>query len=152
MNEMRVASIAFAAYLRQLGAGAVHHEHRRARPRERRVQLAMMLSRASVLGADHHAVGFHEVLDRRALLQELRVADDAERVGGFPPNDLAHLLGGADGYGALIDDDLVSVHRPAISRATPSTCQVGGAILVLRRADRDEDDLAALRPPLEDPP
>ena len=80
MNEMRVASIAFAAYLAQLGARAVHHHDRRAGPRERPVQLRHDLGAARVVGANHHAVGLQEVLDGRALLQELRIAHDAERV------------------------------------------------------------------------
>ena len=66
--------------LAQLGAGAVHHHDRRAGARERRVQLLHQLGRARILGADDDAVGLHEVFDRGALLQELGIADDAERL------------------------------------------------------------------------
>ena len=79
MNEMRVASIAFAAYLQSSALGAVHHHDRRAGAGERRVELLHQLGRARILGADDDAVGLHEVVDGRALLQELGVADDAER-------------------------------------------------------------------------
>ena len=37
-----------------------------------------MRDRARVVGADDDAVGPHEVLDRRAFLQELRVRDHGE--------------------------------------------------------------------------
>ena len=50
---------------------------------ERRVQSASTRSAYStelVVGADHHAVGLHEVLDRAALLEELGVGDVAEAV------------------------------------------------------------------------
>ena len=49
-----------------------------------RVELAHDVGGSAVLGADHDAVGLQEVVDRGALLQELGVADDAERVRGFP--------------------------------------------------------------------
>jgi hypothetical protein len=76
MNEILVASIALAAYfessalaqsitmigapVRVNGLCSCHHQ----------------LGRLRVFGADDHTVGLHEVVDRRALLQELGVADD----------------------------------------------------------------------------
>ena len=52
------------------------------------------------------------------------------------------LDGGPDRDGALVDDDLVAVHRLAMSRATAEhVLQIGRAVLAGRRADRDEDDL-----------
>ena len=142
MNEIRVASSAFAAYLRQLGARAIHHHDRRAGARERLVQRHHHLGAARVLGADHDAIGLHEILDRGALLQEFGVADDAERVRRLAPDDRPDLLGGADRDGALVDDDLVAVHRPAdVLRDPEHVLQIGRSVLALRRADRDEHDL-----------
>ena len=71
--------------LAQLGARRVHHQDRRAGARERRVQLLHDRRRALVvrLDADHDAIRLHEVFDRGALLQELGVADDAERLRRF---------------------------------------------------------------------
>ena len=43
----------------------------------------MISAGALVLGADDDAVRLHEVVDRRALLQELGVADDAEGMRGL---------------------------------------------------------------------
>ena len=40
----------------------------------------MIASTLRVVGADDHAVGLQEVVDRRALLQELGVRDHGERV------------------------------------------------------------------------
>ena len=56
----------------------------------------------------------------------------------------ANLLGGADRHGALVDDDAVAVHRPAdVAGDGQHVLQIGRAILALRRADGDEDDLRA---------
>ena len=54
------------------------------------------------------------------------------------------VLGRADRHRALVDDDLVAVHRAAdVARDAEHVLQVGGAVLALRRADGDEDDLDA---------
>ena len=56
--------------------------------------------------------------------------------------DVADLRGGADRHRALVDDDRVAVHRPAdVARHAEHVLQVGRAVLALRRADGDEDDL-----------
>ncbi len=65
--------------LAQLGARAVHHHDRRAGAGERRVELAHHLGAARIVGADDDAIGPQEVVDGGALLEELGVADDAER-------------------------------------------------------------------------
>ena len=60
---------------RRLDAG----EHdRRLDQVQRAVQPAQHLPRALGLGADHHAVRAHEIADRVALAQELRVGGDVE--------------------------------------------------------------------------
>ena len=71
--------------LAELRARGVHHHDRRAGPRERPVELLHQGARPVVVrvDADDHAVGLHEVLDRGALLQELGVADHAERLRRF---------------------------------------------------------------------
>ena len=52
------------------------------------------------------------------------------------------VLGGPDRHSALIDDDGVLVHRAAdVARNAEHMLQVGGAVLALRRANGDEDDL-----------
>jgi hypothetical protein len=90
-------------------------------------------------------VRLHEVFDRRALLQELRVADDTERLRRFPGNRLAYALGGADRDRALVDDDRKSLHRPAdVSRHGEDVLEIGGAVLTLWRANGNEDDLRRL--------
>jgi hypothetical protein len=47
----------------------------------------------------------HEVVDGGALLEELRVGDDDERLLGVLGDDASDALGGADRDGALVDDD-----------------------------------------------
>ena len=46
---------------------------------ERRVELGHHAARVVAVHAEHDAVGLHEVVDRRAFLQELRVAAHVER-------------------------------------------------------------------------
>ena len=83
MNEMRVASMAFAAYL--LNSALAQSMSMMGAPGtgERRVELSHQLGRSRSSVPIDDAVRLHEVVDRGALLQELRVADDAERLLGF---------------------------------------------------------------------
>jgi hypothetical protein len=91
------------------------------------VERLQQLGGARVVGADDDAVGLHEVLDRRALLEELRVGDHVEldrapRVFKRPRNLRLHLVGGADRHRRLVDDDAVLGHVLAdVERATAST-------------------------------
>jgi hypothetical protein len=97
-----------------------------------------------LLGADDDAVGTHEVLHRGALLEELRVGDDAEfglRAARrqFLGNRRTHLVGRADRHGRLVHDDLVIIHVAADGAGRrDDILQVGRAVLVGRRAHRDE--------------
>jgi hypothetical protein len=64
------------------------------------------------VGADDDAVGAHEVLDRGAFLEKLRVADDGKVHADTPFRQhllhrRAHPVGGADRHRALVDDHLV---------------------------------------------
>ena len=136
--------------LAQLRAGAIHQHDRRAGPGERRVELRHQLGTPGIFRADHHAIGLQEVVDGGALLQELRVAHHAERMRGLPAQHLPHLRGGPDRYGALVDDDLVAVHRPAdLAGDGHHVLEVGRPILAGRRPDRDEEDLRLANRPIE---
>ena len=54
-------------------------------------------------------------------------------------------VAGADGYGALVDDDLVvGHHRAHAACGGEDVLQAGGAVFVRRRADGDEQDRAVL--------
>ncbi len=93
MKEIRVARMALAAYL--LSSALAQSITMIGAPV--RVNGAyssrMSASRAIVLHADHDPVGLEKVFDRRALLQELRIAHDAERVARSAADDLAHAGG-----------------------------------------------------------
>ena len=112
---------------------------------ERRVDRAQRGDRALVVGADHDAVGLHEVLDRRALLQEFRVRR-RRRIGASSPRAAellgdrrAHAVGGADRHRRLVDDDLELGHPAADgARRGEHVLHVGRAVLLGRRADGDE--------------
>ncbi|MEZ5317012.1 MAG: glycosyltransferase family 1 protein [Vicinamibacterales bacterium] len=140
MNEMRVASIAFAV-LQILRARAVHHDGC-AGARERLVELDHDRGGAVVRRANHHAVRLQEVLDGRALLEELGIADDAERVRRLAPDDVAHQLRRAGRHRALVHDDRVARHRAGrLLRRREHVLQVRRTVLPGGRADRDEDHL-----------
>ena len=76
MKEILVARKALEAYLI---ISAVRRSVITTGAFERAVQLGDPLGRGAVVGAEHDAVGVHEVGDGRALAQELRVGDDRER-------------------------------------------------------------------------
>ena len=96
--------------------------------------------RARIVGADDDPVGLHEVLDRRAFLQEFGVRDhvelDAARraLGECSRDRRAHLVGRAHRHGGLGDDDRCSGHvradgardRRARSAGPPSRPHPGG--------------------------
>ena len=112
--------------LAELGAGRVHHHDRRAGPRERaRTARASSRRRASSpsLDADDHAIRLHEVLDRRALLEELGVADDAERLRRFAARWPRAPFRAVPTGTVLLSTTTVYlfIARPT-SRATASTC------------------------------
>ena len=141
MNEMRVASMALAAYF--VSSALAQSMTMIGAPVRVNGEYSSSISSVArrILRADDDAIGLHEVLDRRALLQELRVADDAERMRGLLADDLAHLLAGADRHGALVDDDLVAVHRLGdVAGDAEHVREIGRPVLALRRADGDEDD------------
>ncbi len=130
--------------LGQLGGTDVHEEHPLVAAHERGVDGAQLRDRALVVGADDDAVRPHEVLDRRAFLQELGVARDGE---GHLHAALAQRLrdGRADavrrahGHRGLVDDHLPLGHAAAdVARGLEHVLHVGRPVLVRRRADGDE--------------
>ena len=144
MNEMRVASIEFAAYLVSSAERRSMTSMRSLGARERRVERAQDVDGALVLGADDHAIRLHEVVDRVALLQELGVRRDGELVRGLLAHDGFDLVAGADRYGRLGDDDRPAGHRRRDGLGgLEDERQIGAAVLAGRRADRQQDHLAA---------
>ncbi len=112
--------------------------------RQRLVEPLHHFAGAGVVIADEHAIGMGEVLDGRALAQELGVRADGDIGVGperlQPPLDLA---AGADGNGRLGGDDreAVEVRRDILDRLE-DIGEVGMAIAAAhRRADGEEDDV-----------
>ena len=97
MNEMRTASIVFDAYLMSSVERGVHHDEALAGALERRVELAQHSSAPRRRAPTTTRVGLEEVVDGVALLEELGVRDDLERVlrDGF--DDLVNLVACSDG-------------------------------------------------------
>ena len=114
------------------------------------VEFLHQLGGARLLAADDHAVGFHEVVDRVAFLEELGVAHDVEGHVDAAPGELladhrAHLFAGAHGHGRLVHDDGEGGHQPAdVARDLEHVLQVRRAVLARRGPDGDEDHQGAL--------
>ena len=85
-------------------------------------------ARAIVFDADDDAIGFQEILDRRALLEELRIADDAERMRGFARDHLAHAL-------RRCRPARCSCRRSPCSRSSLSRCRARRASTCVRSAE-----------------
>ena len=94
--------------------------------------------------AEHDAVGLHEVVERRALLEELRVAAHVERLARVPAHRRRDLGGRAHRDGGLGDHHQLSRHVLADDlRHLEHVSKVRGSVLVRRGADRDEHDLGS---------
>ncbi len=128
----------------ELGRAHVHHQQPLVAAHERRVDRTHRGDRALVVGADHDAVGPHEIVDRRALLQEFRIGDHGEgdRRAAHAKvlrDRRADTVGGAYRHGGLVDDDLELGHPAAdAARGREHVLHVGRAVLIGRRADGDE--------------
>jgi hypothetical protein len=93
------------------------------------------------LDAEHDAVGLHEVVDRRSFLEELRIAAHVEGVLRVLRHRRLDLRRGAHRDGRFRDDDELPAHvHPDLLGDGEDVAEVGGAVLVGRRADGDEDD------------
>jgi hypothetical protein len=118
---------------------------------ERRIELAHDVRGVVVVRADDDAVGAHEVVDGGAFLEEFRVRHDVERkAAAARPQDGVNfrpdLVRGADGNGALVHDDALTVHvLRDIARGGQHVLQVGRAVLVGRCANGDHLDFAVQR-------
>jgi hypothetical protein len=112
--------------LGELGRTHVHHQEALVVAHERSVQRAQRLDRAVVARADDDAIRPHEVLDRRAFLEELGVRRDRERNRHAAPGKLLcnrrlHPVRGADGDRGFVDDDLRDCMRWPMLRAAAMT-------------------------------
>ena len=136
--------------LGQLGGAHVHHDHALAVARERIVERLEQLGGARIVGADDDAIGLHEVADRGAFLEEFRVRHHVEldlRAARLESAvDLrAHLVGSADRHRRLRDHDAVLADIAADRLGDAQhVLEIGGAVFVGRRADRDELEQAVL--------
>jgi len=131
----------------QLGRFQVGGQDREIAQVERPVDLRHHLRRALVLDADHHPVGLHEILDRRALAQELGVGGNVElrlRVG--LGDHLLHLPVGAHRHGGFGHHHGIAGQRPGdLLRGGHHIGQIRMAVAApCRGADGDEHRLGAI--------
>ena len=119
MKLIFVDSRALATYLVISALSGDIDQERLVGPQERLVQVAQHVDHLGAADADDHAVGLHEVVDRRAFLEELGIAGHVALAAGQLRVSRAIDLGvGADRHGALGDDDRVG---RAGAGAMPST-------------------------------
>ena len=121
--------------LDHLRRGHVAAHDRRA---ERLVERGHRLAVGRCERADDHAVRPHEVLDGGSLGQELRIRDVADVCEPARVERLAHLLAGADGHGALHDQQRALVLLRELVDDVPDRGEVGVAGVGRRRPDTDE--------------
>ena len=130
----------------QLGGLDVGEEHRRFEQIERPVEGSQHGPRRLAVGPDHHPVGPHEVLDRRALAQEFRVRGDIEAaLRPRAAQDCRDLAPGADRHCRFGHDHGVIAERPAdLFGGGEDVREIGMAVAAPRGcADRDEDGVGA---------
>src|SRR4051794_13869155 len=127
---------------RQLGAFGRHDEERLLCAHEWLVELVQNIADFFTAHADDHAIGFHEVFDRGAFFQKLRVAGHVAVAAGVLFEAIANLRAGADGNRALGDDDGVwaQMSGHAVDDG-PERGHVGSAIFSLRGADCEINNL-----------
>jgi len=136
--------------LGQLGGPDIHRDQPVVVSIEGLVEGAQELRGAGIVGADDDPVRLHEVVDRRAFLQEFRVRNNVEVDRHAPRgqpfgNRLPHLVRSPDRHRRLVYDDPVLGHvRRDGARDGEHVLQVGRTVLVRRRADRDELEQAML--------
>lgn len=128
----------------QLGRAHIHHQQAFVIALERRIQLPHLLDGKVVVGTDDDTVRPHEILDRRPLLQELRIGNDAERLAGAPLGEFlcycgANAIRRPDRDGQLVNNDPVAVHVLAnVACRRDDILKIGRPILTGWRADGDE--------------
>ncbi len=143
MNEMRVASMAFAAYLVS-SADLMSITIRRSWLRWNGAYIwRIMRYGLFIFRADDDAIRTVEVVDGRTFLEELGIGDDAERslhsaFVQFFLHGLLDLVSGADRHGGFVHDDFVFGHVLGDGACSGSDIlQVGGAVFVGRCTDGD---------------
>ena len=94
--------------------------------------------------ADHDAVGLHEVVDRRAFLEELGIAGHVAVAAGVLLAAARRSCAFVPTGTVLLVTTIASGRRcgAMLSTTRPEGRQVGRAVVALRRADREVDDLA----------
>ena len=139
--------------LGELRGADVHHDEPVVIADKGFIQRAHELRGTRIVSADHHAIGLHEVRNRRALLEELRIGHHVELDLGLAPGERLHqfrtyLIGRAYGYGGFRDDDAIAVQvRPDGACHRENVAQVGGAVLSGWRTHGDELEQAVVNPP-----
>ena len=111
---------ALAAYFASSADSRADEHHGRVAQGQRLIEAPHHLARALIVGADEHAVGMGEVLDRGAFAQELRVGADGEvGVGPQRLEPALDLAARADGHSRLGRDDreAVEVRRSSSTAA-----------------------------------
>jgi len=110
------------------------------------VELTHQLNGTLIVGTDDDAVGTHEIVDRSALLQELRIRHHGELNRSLALFELfgdscTDLVAGTDRHRGLVDHDPVIVHVATdVARGRKHVLQIGRAVLIGRRTDGDELD------------
>ena len=126
--------------LDHLGALDVRAHDRRV---ERRVELGHRVAGPVAVVADDDAVGLEEVLDRRALLEELGAGDVAEALLALLAERALDVVAGAARHGRL-HDQRVAVGRGHRVDDGVDGREVGVARVGRRRADGDEQQARVL--------
>ena len=136
---------------RQKGVGGIFGELRRAARREenrrlveieRAIDLAHHFARPLIFDADDDAVRPFEIIDRRALAQELGIGDHGEVASGRGlADDALHLVARAHGHGGFGDHDREAIEGGRnLLRGLEDIGQVCMAVAAARgRAHRNED-------------
>ncbi len=144
MKLIFVASIAFAAYFVSSDDRMSMTIKRSWLRGERLIQGAHELGGPRIVGPDDDAVGLHEILDRRAFLEEFGVRYDVKlnvcaATGKRRRDFLTDLVGRANGHRRLGDDDAISVQmRGDRPRCAEYIAKIGRAVLVRRSSYRNE--------------
>ncbi len=140
--------------LGELRRAHVHDDHAVAIMGEGLIQGSQQLRGALGVGADDDPVRLHEVIDGRPLLQEFRVRDHVEldrriaRLRGIRPHRLSHLIRGTHRHRGFGDHHLVFAHVLADGAGhRQHIAQVRRAVLIGRRAHRDQLEQPVLAPP-----
>ena len=128
----------------QLGAANIHHDQAVMIALERGIDSTHIQRCLLVRAADDDTVGLHEVINRRAFLEELGIGNNTERRIHTARPELfghrrLHRVGRADRDRTLIHDDLVVGHVLAdVTCCGSHVLHVGGAVFIGRRTHSDE--------------